>query len=172
MSARVLGWPAVVLSASWTLATYCRDIASTSFSPPRDFSISLAGISGVVGRGWEGKREIRTYEDFAEEVEKTTTRMNEYTHVPPGGSSILGKLAISRRRLIMFAWLGLSATGPAAAAVDAPPADSPLRLLLLLLAFLRLASKTRQRLLARSAKSTYCFRVSVLSAERFFFSRL
>jgi len=73
----------------------------------------------------------------------------------------------------MFAWLGLSATGPAAAAVDAPPADSPLRLLLLLLlAFLRLASKTRQRLLARSAKSTYCFRVSVLSAERFFFSRL
>lgn len=57
MSARVLGWPAVVLSASWTLATYCRDVASTSFKPPRDFSISLAGISEVGGRGEEGTRE-------------------------------------------------------------------------------------------------------------------
>jgi hypothetical protein len=95
-------------------------------------------------------------------------------HVPPGGSSMLGKLAISRRSVIIFAWLGRSAAGVAAAAVDVPPADSPLRLLLLLLllAFLRAASKTRQRLPARSAKITYCFRVSVLSAERFFFSRL
>lgn len=87
---------------------------------------------------------------------------------------MLGRLAISRRRVIIFAWLGRSAAGATAAAVVAPPADSPLRLLLLLLllAFLRFASKTRQRLPARSAKSTYCLRVSVLSAERFFFSRL
>lgn len=85
----------------------------------------------------------------------------------------MGKLAISRRSVIIFAWLGRSAAGAAAAAVDVPPADSPLRLLLLLLlAFLRAASKMRQRLPARSAKITYCFRVSVLSAERFFFSRL
>jgi hypothetical protein len=46
----------VVLSASWTLATYCRDVARASFRPPRDFSISLAGMSDV-GGGRGGKRE-------------------------------------------------------------------------------------------------------------------